>query len=153
MGEINWKDKCWVTVIYLIRKDGRVLLHWNKNMDTWIPIGGHIDFGETPEEAIKREVAEETGIDFDFFPETEILGNSRIVKPFKIQMDAVPHHNLHMTFVFVGKCKPHDNRETTDENEKLKWFSEKEIRDMKDEMLISVWDASLKAINLVKNNL
>jgi 8-oxo-dGTP diphosphatase len=119
-------------------------------MNTWIPIGGHINFGETPEEAIKREVKEETGFDFDFLNEAEILGNSRIIKPFRFQIDSVPHHNHHMTFVFVGKCKSYNNQQETDENERLKWFSEEEIKSMKDKMLISVWDASLEVIKLAQ---
>jgi len=56
MGDINWKDKCWVTTIFLVRDDKKVLLTWNKNLQTWIPVGGHIDHGETPEQALKREV-------------------------------------------------------------------------------------------------
>ena len=60
MSEINWKDKCWVTTIYLVREDAHVLLTWNKNLQAWIPVGGHIDPGETPEEAAIREIFEET---------------------------------------------------------------------------------------------
>ena len=59
MAEINWKDKCWVTTIYLVNEN-KVLLTFNKRLQTWIPIGGHIEPGETPEEAIKREVKEES---------------------------------------------------------------------------------------------
>jgi 8-oxo-dGTP pyrophosphatase MutT (NUDIX family) len=70
MSRINWKDKCWVTTIFLINNEGKVLLTWNKNLQTWIPVGGHIDEGETPEEAIIREVNEETGFEFEFHQKT-----------------------------------------------------------------------------------
>ena len=151
MGEINWKDKCWMSVIYLVRDDGKVLLHWNNNMDTWIPIGGHIDPGETPHDAIKREVMEETGFEFSFLKEDEKSGNSTIIDFHRFQIDEVPHHNHHMTFVFIGKCKKHTDKETTDENEKLGWFSADEIHNMKNDLIESVWKMAIESINKVKN--
>jgi 8-oxo-dGTP diphosphatase len=149
MGEINWKDKCWMNAIYLVRDDGKVLLHWNKNMQTWIPIAGHIEHGETPEEATRREVKEETGFDFDFLEAPEYSGNSKIIKMHRFQIDDVPHHNKHMTFIFMGKCKNWHEKATTDENEKLKWFSEQEIENIKDNMIESVWKVALDSIKLV----
>ena len=38
-----------------------VLLHLHKRLGLWLQPGGHIDPGETPEEAALREVREETG--------------------------------------------------------------------------------------------
>ena len=153
MSEINWKDKCWMTVIYLVRDDNKVLLHWNKNMQTWIPIGGHIDLGETPDEAIKREVKEETGFDFEFLKESFIEGNSKVIDFHRFQIDKVPHHNHHMTFVFIGKCKNYTDKNETDENEKLRWFSEQEILEIKDNMIESVWKMSIEAIHSVNSKI
>lgn len=151
MAEINWKDKCWMTVIYLVREDGKVLLHWNKNMNTWIPIGGHIEPGETPREAIKREIKEETEFEFNFLKDSEVSGNSEIIDIYRFQIDTVPHHNYHMTFVFVGKCNKYFEKQGTDKNEELKWFSKEEILEIKDKMIESVWKVALEAIELVTN--
>ncbi len=38
-----------------------VLLHLHKRLGLWLQPGGHIDEGETPEQAALREVREETG--------------------------------------------------------------------------------------------
>jgi 8-oxo-dGTP pyrophosphatase MutT (NUDIX family) len=38
-----------------------VLLHLHKRLGLWLQPGGHIDPGETPEQAAMREVREETG--------------------------------------------------------------------------------------------
>lgn len=43
--------------------DGRVLLHRHKRLGIWLQPGGHVDPGESPEQAALREVAEETGIE------------------------------------------------------------------------------------------
>lgn len=147
MGEINWKDRCWMTVIFLINNENKVLMHMNHNMKTWIPIGGHIDPGESPDEAIIREVKEEVGIEFKFIQEPEFIGNSKILKPLKFQIDKVPHHNLHLTFVFVGKCDGTE-RKFNDENEELKWFSKEEFIAIKDTLIPGVFKGVMEAFEL-----
>ena len=48
---------------------GKWLLSRHKNRTTWESQGGHIEYGETPLEAAKRELYEESGaIDFDIEP-------------------------------------------------------------------------------------
>lgn len=56
------------TVLCYIKKENQYLmLHRNKkkkdmNKDKWVGIGGHIEANETIEEALLREVKEETGL-------------------------------------------------------------------------------------------
>lgn len=56
------------TVGCIIEKDGKILLALRNHepfKDYWCLPGGHIDFGEPPEDAIKREIKEETGLDIE----------------------------------------------------------------------------------------
>lgn len=46
----------------IIIKDGKVLMAGNKKTDYLYSVGGRIKFGETAEEAVVREVLEETGV-------------------------------------------------------------------------------------------
>jgi len=55
------------TSLSIIEKGGKVLLVKRNHepfKDYWCLPGGHIDFGETAEQAIIREVKEETGLTF-----------------------------------------------------------------------------------------
>ncbi|CRX39484.1 nucleotide triphosphate diphosphatase NUDT15 [Estrella lausannensis] len=54
-----------VGVGVIVVKDDALLLGKRKGShgsETWAPPGGHLEFGETPEECAKRELLEETGI-------------------------------------------------------------------------------------------
>ena len=47
---------------YIFSKDKVLLIH-HKKLDLWLPVGGHIEKNETPDEALLREIKEEIGID------------------------------------------------------------------------------------------
>lgn len=152
MGDINWKDKCWVATCYLVNSEGNVLLTWNKNLQTWIPVGGHIDPGETPEDAVMREVAEETGFDFEFVSPHEAGDHetTKLMRNQKVQIEKVPHHNHHMNFIFFGKCTNWSvDKKETDEQEKLRWFSKDELVNEKENFLPSVHEQALEALENV----
>lgn len=53
-------DPRWTVSAYLTRGD-RVLLVHHKKLGMWLPIGGGVEAGERPAEAVLREVREETG--------------------------------------------------------------------------------------------
>ena len=48
-------------VVILSRYDGKILLSRHKERSTWETQGGHIEQGETPLQAAKRELYEESG--------------------------------------------------------------------------------------------
>lgn len=56
-------------VVIIARYNGKWLLCKHKERDTWETAGGHIELNETPMEAAKRELYEETGaVSFDIKP-------------------------------------------------------------------------------------
>ncbi|HEC82236.1 MAG TPA: NUDIX hydrolase [Thermoplasmatales archaeon] len=63
-----------ITVDGLVIKDNSILLIKRKNepfKNMWALPGGFVNYGETVEDAVKREVKEETGLDTDI---TELFG-------------------------------------------------------------------------------
>jgi len=55
------------TLCYLEKNDSYLMLHRIKknadvNRDKWIGVGGHCEEGESPEDCVRRETFEETGI-------------------------------------------------------------------------------------------
>ena len=65
----------------IIMKDGRILMAKNERADYFYSVGGRIKFGETAEEAVIREVFEETGVKMQvdrlgFIHENYFIGDS-----------------------------------------------------------------------------
>ena len=48
--------------VALIKRDSNILCVWNKRYNSWGLPGGKVEFGETPEQAVLRELQEETGL-------------------------------------------------------------------------------------------
>jgi len=73
----------------------------------WLPPGGHVDAGETPEESAIREVFEETGQRvhlLDMTPDFPARGSQRahrIKSPLLIQVEDLGDHR-HLDFVYVA---------------------------------------------------
>jgi len=129
MGSINWKDRCWVTTVFLVWKD-RVLLHKNPRLGFYVPIGGHIEPGQTPDEAIRNEVMEEAEIEIEFLDKGEKREEGRSwepPQPHHIQYEMTPHHGMHMNLVYFAV--PKNPKEISsiigaeDRGEELRWVS------------------------------
>jgi 8-oxo-dGTP diphosphatase len=59
-----------IKYVWMITKhNGKFVLCWHRKSQKWDHVGGHVEEGENPLAAAKRELFEETGaVDFDIFP-------------------------------------------------------------------------------------
>ena len=128
-GKIHWVSRSLVTIAFvtwrgkiLIVKRGESVTETGK----WCLPCGYIDYDETIEESIGREICEETGIDVRNFIDLNSL------KPVRIFSDPIgKKQNIHMDFIinFKDSDEPKidmsviDPLETTD----VKWISFEEV--------------------------
>src|SRR5947199_5625125 len=54
-----------IAVSALIVDEGRILLAYRRDIDWWNLPGGGMEVGETVDEALQREVSEETGVEVE----------------------------------------------------------------------------------------
>ena len=80
--------------------DGKVLLHRHKKIGLLLPLGGYIEEGELPEEAVVREIKEESGLDI------ELIDTSQKARSIEGMDDGVWHQaNPGMTMAHI-KSRP-----------------------------------------------
>lgn len=110
-----------VTCGAIIKKDNKILLT-KRNVapykNYWCLPGGHVEQEEKAEEAIKREVKEETSLDF----KPKFFGYYDEIIP-KIKWHAV-------ALFFIGKAIGAIKIDKSEVKE-FKWFSEKEVKKLK----------------------
>jgi len=125
------KRYCFVVSAYPVR-DGKVLLLKHKKLGLWLAPGGHIDEGETPDEAARRELKEETGLDGDFVVPTRgpdpAGGQVQFLHPpLHVQVEAIPNHNHHVDFIYVLRARPGEVRPGEGESGVWRWHTAEEL--------------------------
>lgn len=125
------KRYCFVATAYVVR-DGKTLLLMHKKLGMWLPPGGHIDEGETPDEAALREVREETGLEADFIVPTRGASpdGGRVQylhPPLHVQVEEIPGHNSHVDFIYALRARPGDVLPGEGESRQWRWHDAAEL--------------------------
>lgn len=121
-----------MTVGAIIVRKRRVLLVLHTKLNLWLFPGGHVEKNETPDDAVIREVKEETGLEFlpgDYGPiEYSSDTIKRLALPFHANLHSVGSHN-HYCLYYLGHV---DSDEVTlsAESKDSNWFNVKEISEI-----------------------
>lgn len=131
------------TASALILHDRRVLLVKHKKLGVWLYPGGHIEPNETPEEALIREVKEETGLNIKIVAkrDEELSDTENDVRslyvPYAILCERIKgKHNPHYHIDLIYLCKlddlvPEDITSSKMELSQIGWFSLEDLSDLK----------------------
>lgn len=126
------------TVSGIILKDNKVLLIWHNKLNTWLYPGGHIEENETPDEALMREIKEETNLEVEFQNNHTLDIKTDIAKTLNMPcvimeemiVDNKEDNHYHIDMVYLCKTKTEEVNIKEDEVKKYGWFSKEEIENM-----------------------
>ena len=109
------------SVAIFARHEGRVLLVKHKRLGTWLPVGGEVEPGETPLEAARRELFEETGLEGTFPSIDDLSGAPPGLLGYEEHVAG--KKGLHLNFCFV--CDVGSRQVRLDDSlEGHRWVSE-----------------------------
>lgn len=114
------------SVAVYARRGSEVLAIHHHRLQTWLPIGGEIEVGETPLEAAIRELLEETGLAGSF----DILkGACDGVPPGFLGYEEHPagSKGMHMNFVFVADVVTDAEVQPNHEFTEYRWVNRKQL--------------------------
>ena len=144
------------TASALILHEGKVLLVLHKKLKKWMQPGGHIELDEDPEQALWREIEEETGLKREELelmqpnnPRAVVHGSKALPIPFDLNVHTYGDGgHKHIDFMFVVKSSTQEVTEDTLETDGIKWFSRIDLDAHKSEILPDIYTRALLAMDL-----
>jgi ADP-ribose pyrophosphatase YjhB (NUDIX family) len=103
----------------IINKKGEVLLVNHKKLGVWLHPGGHVEWNETPDETVVREVKEETGLNVKIISDRDntlsdpkanvsVLHHPYVILCEKINGD---NEHYHLDLIYLCKIENEENSE------------------------------------------
>ncbi len=122
-------DKHFTATGFLVR-DGKVLLVNHRKLKQWLPIGGHIEAGEDPVQALRREVREEVGLEIAIVADTVPVDNDDVrglPRPETILLETIEPGHFHIDLIYFGHAIGGEPHLALAEHSEQRWFSAKDL--------------------------
>ena len=117
----------------------QVLMVFHKKLNVWLPPGGHIEENELPDNAVIREILEETGIHVKIESLKQDINISNkdscreLERPFIILLEDIESNGKHNHIDMIYICSALNNEFTLQKLEvsDIGWFTLNEINELK----------------------
>ena len=123
-------EKIDFTVSLFIVQDGKVLVIHHKKLGQWLPIGGHIELDEDPEQAALREAREESGLDIELIgerPPTTGPGTRALIAPRFLDIHRISDTHEHIGMIYFARVKAGVTTLAREEHHAIRWCSDAEL--------------------------
>jgi 8-oxo-dGTP pyrophosphatase MutT (NUDIX family) len=101
-------EKIDFTVAIFVVHDEKILLIHHRKLDKWLPLGGHIELDENPEQAALREAKEESGLDVELLGErapTTGPGTRALITPRFLDIHRISDTHEHIGMIYWARPK------------------------------------------------
>jgi 8-oxo-dGTP pyrophosphatase MutT (NUDIX family) len=112
-----------VVSVFIVH-DERVLMVNHPRYSRWLPVGGHIELDEDPEQALYREIDEECGLEVEIIGSKPEFGANDARPLLSARYIEVHDANLpheHIALIYFGRAKS-DKFVLSDEHTDMRWL-------------------------------
>jgi 8-oxo-dGTP pyrophosphatase MutT (NUDIX family) len=121
-------DPTHVTASAVVVGPRGVVLHRHRRLHRWMQPGGHIDAGESPEDAAIRECGEETGLIVSHPP-----GGAELLH---VDVHPAAAGHVHLDLRYLLQAADADPAPPPGESQEVAWFAWRDAEDLADEALV-----------------
>lgn len=124
MPHIHEKIDFTVTVFVVSGK--RILLIHHRDLDMWLPLGGHVELDEDPEQAALREAKEESGLEVQLLgerPPTTSDGTRALIAPRFLDIHRINETHQHIGMIYWARPKTTSLTLAAKEHFAIRWCS------------------------------
>src|SRR5713101_3389833 len=123
-------EKIDFTVAIFVVQNGRVLLIHHRKLEKWLPLGGHIELDEDPEQAALREVKEESGLDVELLgerPPTTGAGTRALIAPRFLDIHRITDTHEHIGMIYWARPRNGTLTLSPTEHHDIRWCSAQDL--------------------------
>jgi 8-oxo-dGTP pyrophosphatase MutT (NUDIX family) len=123
-------EKIDFTVAVFVVHEARVLLVLHRKLGKWLPVGGHIELDEDPEQAAHREVREESGLDIELIgerPPTTEPGTRALIAPRFLDIPRIHDSHEHIGMIYFARPAGGTVRLAEAEHHAIRWCTDAEL--------------------------
>lgn len=146
-------EKIDFTVAIFVVHEGRVLVIHHRKLDKWLPLGGHIELDEDPEQAALRETREESGLDVELIgerPPTTEDGTRALITPRFLDIHRISSTHEHIGMIYFARPKEGTITLAPEEHHDIRWCSRTELDSLQPPMSNAVKWYCTKALEEIR---
>lgn len=129
------------TVAIFVVHQGRVLLVHHRNLNQWLPLGGHVELGEDPETAAYREALEESGLEVELLgerPPTTGPGTRALITPRFMDIHRINDQHQHVGLMYWARPRHGTLTLAAQEHHDIRWCADPELDQLHPPMAAAV---------------
>jgi 8-oxo-dGTP pyrophosphatase MutT (NUDIX family) len=123
-------EKIDFTVAIFTVHDEKILLIHHRKLGKWLPLGGHIELDEDPEQAALREAKEESGLDVELLgkrPPTTSPGTRALIAPRFLDIHRINDTHEHIGMIYWARPKNGKLTLAAEEHLDIRWCTREEL--------------------------